>query len=144
MSEKSKNDIQPPVVIVISHGHFCEELIRSAAMIYGKIDRIEALPLDEGIDPDDYLANLEELIDKFDSNVLVCVDIVGGTPFNSLIKAAHTRKLSALAGINMPMLIEVLCRRGDLQSVELAEQVCEACASMPTNLTSLLEKAFKK
>ena len=133
---------QTPVVIVISHGHLCEELIRSTAMVYGPLEEIEALPLEEGADPDTYREQLEAMIDRHEGNVFVCVDIMGGTPFKSLAYAARTRKLAALAGINMPMLIDVLDNRDELQGAELAAQVSENCAAIPCNLTSFLEKAF--
>ena len=42
------------------------------------------------MDPEAYEEQLNQLIDSYDGNVFVCVDIMGGTPFKSLAKAART------------------------------------------------------
>ena len=95
-----------PAVLVISHGFFCQALIDSVKMIFGDAQRLE-----EGMDPDAYEAALRALVEKYDGNVFVCVDIMGGTPFKCMAKLAKTRRLSAVAGVSVPMLIEVLSDR---------------------------------
>lgn len=104
-----------PVVIVISHGFFCKELVNSVKMIFGDVDRVESLPLEEGMDPEVYENALNKLIDDNEGNVFVCADIMGGTPFKSLAKAARTRE-------------------------ELAANVAEACKEVVVDLSEYLEK----
>ena len=129
-----------PVVIVISHGFFCKELVNSVKMIFGDVDRVESLPLEEGMDPEVYENALNKLIDENDGNVFVCADIMGGTPFKSLAKAARTREIYGVAGVSMPMLIEVLSNRDMYTGKELAANVAEACKEVVVDLSEYLEK----
>lgn len=131
-----------PAVLVISHGFFCQALIDSVKMIFGEAQRLEALPLEEGMDPDAYEAALRALVEKYDGNVFVCVDIMGGTPFKCMAKLAKTRRLSAVAGVSVPMLIEVLSDREECAGDELAARVAENCAGMDTDLTALMKKLY--
>lgn len=129
-----------PVVIVISHGFFCKELVNSVKMIFGDVDRVESLPLEEGMDPEVYENAVNKLIDDNEGNVFVCADIMGGTPFKSLAKAARTREIYGVAGVSMPMLIEVLSNRDMYTGKELAANVAEACKEVVVDLSEYLEK----
>lgn len=134
---------QTPVILVISHGFFCRELVNSVKMIFGDAPGLLSLPLEEGMDPEVYEEQLNQLIDSYDGNVFVCVDIMGGTPFKSLAKAARTRTLYGVAGVSMPMLIEVLSNRDELPKRELAAQAAAACSEMVMDLTEYMEKMHK-
>ncbi|EEQ59432.1 PTS system fructose IIA component [Clostridiales bacterium 1_7_47FAA] len=134
---------QTPVILVISHGFFCRELVNSVKMIFGDAPGLLSLPLEEGMDPEVYEEQLNQLIDSYDGNVFVCVDIMGGTPFKSLAKAARTRTLYGVAGVSMPMLIEVLSNRDELSGRELAAQAAAACSEMVMDLTEYMEKMHK-
>ena len=131
---------QVPVVLVISHGFFCRELVNSVKMIFGDAPRLESLPLEEGMDPEIYEERLNQMIDSNEGNVFICVDIMGGTPFKALAKAARTRTLYGVAGVSMPMLIEVLSNRDMMTGKELAAQAALACSEMVVNLTEYMEK----
>ena len=133
---------QVPVVLVISHGFFCTELVNSVKMIFGETERVESLPLEEGMDPEVYEEKLNDIIDANDGNVFVCVDIMGGTPFKSLAKAARTRKIYGVSGVSMPMLIEVLSNRDCMTGKELAEQVAQACSETITDLSEYMERMY--
>lgn len=135
-------DQSTPAVLVISHGFVCQALIDSVKMIFGDAPRLEALPLEEGMDPDAYEAALRALVDKYEGNVFVCVDIMGGTPFKSLAKLAKTRRLSAVAGVSVPMLIEVLSNREECAGDELAALVAENCAGMDIDLAAFMKKIY--
>lgn len=134
------NDV--PAIIVISHGPLCEGLIESTKMIFGPAERLEALPLHEGESPDDYYKKFCSLLDKYDGNVFVCVDVFGGTPFNTLMKVATQRHLWAIAGINMPMLIELLSSRDSLNGNELAKAAIEANSVVDANLCPMLDQMY--
>lgn len=131
-----------PAVLVISHGFVCQALIDSTKMIFGDAERVEALPLEEGMDPDAYEAALSALVDKYDGNVFVCVDIMGGTPFKTLAKVAKTRRISAVSGVSVPMLIEVLSNREECRGDELAALVTANCAEMNPDLTDFMKKVY--
>ncbi|WP_291288158.1 PTS sugar transporter subunit IIA [Enorma sp.] len=129
-----------PAIIVMSHGPFCVGLIESAKMVYGEMTGVEALPLEEGMDPEVYERNFAELVEKYDGNVFVCCDIFGGTPFNTLLKYGRNRRLSAIAGINMPMFIELLAMREMMSGDELAEAVVQSAQQVDANICPMLER----
>lgn len=132
-----------PVILVISHGFFCRELVNSVKMIFGDVEGVISLPLEEGMDPEVYENKLKKIIDENKGNIFVCVDIMGGTPFKSLAKAARTRQIYGVAGVSMPMLIEVLSQRDCVEGKELADSVAKACEEMVVDLTEYLEKMHK-
>lgn len=131
-----------PAVLVLSHGFFCQALIDSTKMIFGDAPQVEALPLEEGMDPDLYEARLRALVEQYGGNVFVCVDIMGGTPFKTLAKVAKDHRLSGVAGVSMPMLFEVLSNREECQGDELAALVAENCGGMNMDLTAFLKKVY--
>ena len=129
---------EAPAVLVLSHGPFCQGLVETVRMVYGDAQRLEALPLMEGDNPEEYVQKIEALIDKYDGNVFICVDLFGGTPFNSIMMLAQTRKLYAIAGINVPILIELLVAREDANGSELATRVLEAASAIDSNMCDML------
>lgn len=133
-----------PAILLISHGPLCRGLLESTQMIYGKADRMEALSLEEGMNPKEFEKQLRNLIEKYDNNVFVMVDILGGTPFNTLAKIARDTRLYGMAGMNMPMLMEVLINRVNCDVEKLASTVLEAMLDTKYDLTEFLQRAYNK
>ncbi|KRN27950.1 phosphotransferase system, mannose fructose-specific component IIA [Lactobacillus selangorensis] len=79
-------------------------------MIFGKQDNVKAVTLmpDEG--PDDVHKKLEDAINSFDDpkQVLMLIDLWGGTPFNQASKIfdGHEDSWAMVTGMNLPMVIE--------------------------------------
>ena len=117
-------------IAVISHGGLCEGLFDSVGMIAGTPEQAEVLSLKPGMSPDDYRQKLSEVIKRLDTGVLVMVDILGGTPFNSAaFLTQETDKVEVVTGVNLPMLISAsLERTDDMTLIELAEKVRAAGA----------------
>lgn len=114
---------EKPAVIVVSHGTLCEGLVSATSMIYGELDRVEALPLRVGMDPEEYLGELRDLVASYGGNVVLLADIMGGTPFNSIMKLGRELPLYAVAGMSMPLLLAVLEYR------EAGSDLATICAS---------------
>lgn len=135
-------DSSVPAVLVLSHGPFCDGLVKSTKMIFGDVGRLEALPLEEGEDPGQYMSDFRALVDKYDGNVFICVDIVGGTPFNTLMMCARETRFSAISGINMPILLEVLSNRESMHGDELAAASIDGASVVDSNLANMLESVY--
>lgn len=101
-------------VLLISHGPFCEGLLKSLQMISGPQEDVFALPLVEGENPDEYRTQLDELIskneDKYEGTLVLC-DLKGGTPYNSAAFVSQKHKMSLVTGMNVPMAITVITSR---------------------------------
>ncbi|MGX8850479.1 PTS sugar transporter subunit IIA [Amedibacillus sp. YH-ame10] len=108
-------------IFVCSHGKFCEELIKSAEMIAGKVENVFAFPLLQGMPPEDYKMLLEEELKKGPSKVLCLVDLFGGTPCNTCAILSKTYDMEAITGLNLAMYLEVTSQMMQVPFEELKE-----------------------
>ena len=70
-------------VLIITHGNFGIELLKSAEMIMGDQEDAAALGLRLGESVDDLRNKVEEIIvenQKADKDIIILVDILGGSP----------------------------------------------------------------
>lgn len=133
-----------PAVLLLSHGPLCEGMKASAEMIFGKTDRLEALELKAGENPEEYEQEILTMLDHYENNVFVLVDILGGTPFNTVAKISRERRVYGMAGMSMPMVLEILSDREDYSGKELAEMAMENLAAGKVNLCDFFENAYQK
>ncbi|WP_210436483.1 PTS sugar transporter subunit IIA [Paenibacillus senegalensis] len=115
-------------LLLVTHGNFGAELLRSAELIVGPFEQAEALTLQHGDDVQVLRKNVAERICALDQGegVLVLIDLFGGSPSN--ITAANMREtdFQCLTGVNMAMLVEALEFREECDLVELKERCLEA------------------
>lgn len=97
-------------VILISHGYFAQEALRSAEMIVGVQENVAtiALTIDKNIE---MLSNeLEEVIKDLDTKdgLLILSDILGGSPSNLVAKKIlENNKILGICGFNLAMLLDL-------------------------------------
>ena len=108
-------------VFVCTHGHFGEELIRSAEMIAGKAENVFAFPLLHGMPPEDYKATIETELAKGPCNVLCLVDLFGGTPCNTCAILSNSYEMEVITGLNLAMYIEVTSQLNRVSFDELKD-----------------------
>ncbi|MFU2182138.1 PTS sugar transporter subunit IIA [Streptococcus pluranimalium] len=92
-------------LILVSHGHFSEELKKSTEMIMGPQENIHAVGLLPEEGAEDFEAKLVDVLKDLDDYV-VLADLMGGTPCNvasRLLMQGYDFEL--FAGMNMPMVI---------------------------------------
>ncbi|MBD7915050.1 hypothetical protein H9660_07795 [Clostridium sp. Sa3CUN1] len=97
-------------IILTSHGNFAKGILQSYEMIAGTNERISYVTLDEdGIGK--FSNTLREKLDQIieSDDVLILCDLKGGTPYNESFTYAlsHQDKVRVVAGLNLPMLIEI-------------------------------------
>ena len=71
-------------IIVGTHGHFGEELVKSAELITGKMEGVRTLSLLPEMSFEDFMKNAEEVLSTTEKPYVVLVDLFGGTPCNVL------------------------------------------------------------
>ncbi|WP_110954315.1 PTS sugar transporter subunit IIA [Anaerosinus massiliensis] len=128
-----------PGILVITHGIFGEELIKSAEMIVGAQENVKALSLLPGMDPADLIIDVQTILDTMPEGSLIMSDLFGGTPSNVSAAVASQRKIAAVAGVNLCMLIEALSLRFSMRGEELAEAVIQSGKSGCKNILTELE-----
>ncbi len=99
-------------IILVSHGQFAKELLKSAEMIMGKQDNIVALALEPDDDPIVLKDIIYEECHKKDlgNGVIVLVDFMGGSPGNAASYLAM-EGYPVITGVNLPMLLELIAMR---------------------------------
>lgn len=97
-------------VLVITHGHFGEELVKSVEMIMGMQDYITAMGLLPGHSVDDLRESAFEVLAKNDADgvdTIVCCDLFGGSPSNVALSCLGKSDCKVMLGVNMPMLVQL-------------------------------------
>lgn len=112
-------------VLIVTHGELGAALLQTLRHILGEVPAIEAVPLAE----EDSIEKLQEKIDgalkrvdPHNEGTLVCVDMLGGTPFNAACRLLGEKKIHVLTGLSLPMLLKALSHR-DLDIQKLAKEV---------------------
>ena len=97
-------------ILVGTHGHFSEELVKSCEMICGEQKNVRAVTLVPGEGPDDVVKKYEAAIKELDctDGVLFLNDLFGGSPYNAACRLVISNEAYGIVtGVNLPMLIEM-------------------------------------
>ena len=101
-------------IIIASHGEFAAGIKQSGTMIFGEQEKVESVVFMPSEGPEDLQRKLQEAIAKVESEeILFLVDLWGGSPFNQANKLFEEapEKRAIVAGLNLPMLIEIAMLR---------------------------------
>jgi PTS system mannose-specific IIA component len=119
-------------ILIITHGRFGYELLKSAELIVGHNTHAQALGLDCDSSIDRFKVKVTEAIRNLDKGdgVLVFVDLYGGSPFNAaalnLSEVDKKFRFECITGVNLPMVLEALTMRSNLKIGELKQHCIEA------------------
>jgi len=95
-------------VIIITHGNYGKELLKSVEMIAGKQKNGYSFSINEDTNIDDIKKQVGELIE---GDTYIFVDIYGGSPFNCAISFLSNPRVKVISGFNMPMILEFFVNR---------------------------------
>lgn len=130
---------EPLGILILTHGLFGQELIRSAEMIIGKQSKLWAISLLPGMDLNEFMAAVRAKMTELPEGSLILCDLFGGTPANVAAAVKLEYAVEAVAGVNLSMLIEACCQRISLTGEELAQAIisagsegCRSLEIMPT------------
>lgn len=126
-------------VIVLSHGEMAEGMVKTSKILRKTERGLLAVCLEEEHSPQDFdrmITEAAEAVDEGDG-VLFMADINGGTPANRALLMADKREdMAVVAGVNLPMLLEVLNTReySDMaQLYALLEEVAVRTIAFPSD-----------
>lgn len=107
-------------LLVITHGAFAQALLSTAEMIFGEQKNISSLTLMPGMQIEDFRLKIEDYIVKHENdNILILVDLLSGSPFNSVIPQLQNERIYVVTGVNLPMLLEVGMQKDKIGFEEL-------------------------
>lgn len=114
-------------IILVAHGELAVEFLNTVKMIVGEVNHFHTISFLPGEGPDDVKSKILSVIDNnTDSNFIIFSDLFGGTPFNvSAQIAAENNKVTAISGMNLPMILELAFPASD-DILELEEKVVES------------------
>ena len=113
-------------VLVITHGNFGIELLKSVEMIMGEQEDSAALGLCLGDDVEALRADAQRVIaenQEAGKETIVLVDIFGGSPSNVALYALRSSDTKLITGVNMLMLIEFFSSRDSEELSDLVEKM---------------------
>lgn len=110
-------------IVLLSHGPFCEGLLKSLEMIAGPQKNLQALQLHEGESPDDYRSQVDRLLSSLNGEIMVFIDLKGGTPYNTAAFLKQKYEFNLISGMNMPILISVVTSRTETTTLQELTQV---------------------
>lgn len=126
-------------IIVCTHGHASEEMIKTAEMIMGEQENVSFVNFVPGENTDDLVGKFERELTQLDCSkgVLVMVDLFGGSPFNAISQLALTdENIEVITGVNIPMIIETLV----LRSSQDLKQLVQSAKDIGVSGITVLEK----
>jgi mannose PTS system EIIA component len=99
-------------LVVATHGKLAEELLSTAEVIVGPLERCEAVSIGASSSMEDARDRLGEAIRRVDAGegVLVLTDMFGGTPAN-LALTFLDENLEVVTGVNLPMILKLTTAR---------------------------------
>ena len=117
-------------LLLMSHGDFAAELMRSLEFVIGKQDNYETLGVHLDDQVDDLQRQMYTKIDSLDTEkgLVVFTDIIGGTPMNLAGHLLERENILICSGMNLPMLLECSFNR-DKTIQELEELIKAAYQS---------------
>jgi PTS system mannose-specific IIA component/D-glucosaminate-specific PTS system IIA component len=92
--------------IIATHGRFGKELLNSSEMILGKTENCKAFSLEPEMSLEDFASCISSELNENEEYICI-VDIVGGTPFNTILYLSRQYNFRVLTGLNLPMFLEM-------------------------------------
>jgi PTS system ascorbate-specific IIA component len=103
-------------ILLITHGELGKSLIECATHVLGdKPLFLESLSIENDCTHESMFRQISERINLLDQGdgVLILTDIFGATPCNIITKIIKLGKVSAIAGVNLSMLIRTINYRNE-------------------------------
>lgn len=99
-------------ILLVTHNGLGASFSDCIKHVLGEVPKnLNLLTVLAGDDPQQKLAEGQELVKQMDagSGVLVLADIFGATPSNIARQLCHSERVMGVAGVNLPMLLRVVC-----------------------------------
>ncbi len=113
-------------ILVLTHGGFGEEILKTACGIMHESEKVAALNLSRRLDFPTLRKRVSDTIESLNvEGVLVLIDAYGGTSYNTTLPLMNTHPISLVTGVNLPMVLSALTNRQRMGLEALAKKVSE-------------------
>mgnify|MGYP001405980014 CR=1 FL=1 len=96
-------------IVLVTHGRLGEEFVSALEHIVGKQEGLGCICIQPDDDMEQRRRDILEEIKKVQSpeGVILLTDMFGGTPSNLAISVMNEADVEVIAGVNLPMLIQL-------------------------------------
>lgn len=118
-------------LILCSHGDFAAGLRQAAGMIYGEPEKCEVISLWDANGLEGLAAEIRKKYDAFhaEGDEVVCLcDLPNATPYNACCLALGDTDARLVAGMSLPLLIDVISQRDGVTAEGLDQFLAECVA----------------
>ncbi len=136
---KGAESLADKKILVLTHGRFGEELVKSAEMIVGEVNNVKALSLMPEMSAEEFRLITERFLEETEGEIICLVDLFGGTPSNTIMYLSQKYKLTIISGVNLPMFLEVYMNLEMNTVQELADLAVETIVESGKNVSKLLD-----
>ncbi len=115
-------------IILVTHGQLADEFLSALEHIVGEQKNIGSICIQAEDDMEKRRAEIFEAVGNVNDGdgVILLTDMFGGTPSNLAISLMSEESVEVIAGVNLPMLIQLVQSR---QTQTLEDAVNEAAAA---------------
>ena len=99
-------------ILLVTHNTLGDSFVDCVKHVLGEVPhKLKELTVLAGDDPQLKLIEGQALIKQLDTGggVLILADIYGATPSNIALQLCHAEHVVGVAGVNLPMLLRVVC-----------------------------------
>ena len=124
-------------IVVATHGYFAKGILDSIKLICGEQENItyfcayvDGESMEDG--DSEITSKLENLLDSFpkEDEVVVLVDLLGGSVCNEFVKLTGRRPFHLIAGLNLGLLMQFVFTSEELTKEKINEIIAEARQSI--------------
>ena len=113
-------------IIIVTHSNFAEGIKNSVEMIAGKQDNFTAINFENGEDIEDLKKSISQKAEEYTSkglDVIYVTDLKGATPFNACLYVSTQIWGPVVAGLCLPILLELVLTRDTMEIEDLSSYV---------------------
>lgn len=130
-------------VVIISHGNLAVELLHSAQLIIGPLEKAVGISVDRQMSLEtarDHLLTAVDDVGTDHDGVIILTDLFGGTPTNVSVELLQTGTVDIVTGVNLPMVLKCVGARQGKRLAELADFLKEYAKDAIIRPADLLQK----
>lgn len=133
-------------ILIVGHGEWPIAMKKSAEMIVGTIEGIEVQEVTEVESAEIIVERIEKKLERLSEykHIVVLVDLFGGSPSHAIVKLSNKDRVTAITGVNLGMLLELIMIRNDMNAIEAAEQIIESGKKGIINIFQALNEYDKE
>lgn len=104
-------------MLLLSHGELSKEIYNTLELVYGKMQKVHYIIMEDGQDMEEYKEKISSYIKKEQVPVIIFVDLLGGSPFLTATSVCKDmildKQAEIITGMNLPMLLESISHADD-------------------------------